>query len=267
MSTYVIADIHGCYDEFQQLLAKAGVDLGKDELIIAGDIVDRGEQSLEMLRFLESHPENVTFLKGNHDEDFQIYCRQLVSMYRGCGEDLSLCEYAEKYRNRIYWQIYDNYGTVMELCDNEEVNIDDFERWHKLFKEMEYVKKVEIDGRKYIIVHAGYINDDEYGKFCEMGDRHIMDDIRIFYVWAREDGLEYGGEDGVTIVFGHTPTIIKDNVFYNKGKAKIIEKGKRRFINIDCGGVFNKSYPIGNFCLLRLDDEKFFYLYDEEKHE
>ena len=37
---YVISDIHGCYDEFQQMLKKINFNPEKDELIIDGDIID-----------------------------------------------------------------------------------------------------------------------------------------------------------------------------------------------------------------------------------
>ena len=264
MAIYVTADIHGCYDEYMALLDKAGVELEKDKLIIAGDIVDRGSGSLEMLRYLKSEPENVTFLKGNHDEDFQFYCSELKSLYEKEGRGLTLREYVDKYPEIFYWNFSDRYGTVYELTHKPDVKIEDFAGWYESFSKMEYFKKLEIDGRKYIIVHAGYISDEEYAGFCNKGgiEDYLKNNIEAFYVWARKEGYDYSGEDDATVVFGHTPKVIESSVFYNKGKAKVMKKGKRRFINIDCGGVFRKHDENCNFCLLRLDDEKFFYLYD-----
>ena len=63
---YVMTDIHGCFDEFQAMLKKIKFNPEKDELIIAGDIVDRGPQSYEMLQYMESNPKGVTFIIGNH---------------------------------------------------------------------------------------------------------------------------------------------------------------------------------------------------------
>lgn len=86
MSTYVISDIHGCYTEFMQMLEKIKFDPKKDELIIAGDIIDRGPENLQMLRYMESKPESVMFLMGNHDYDFIGYCRGVEIMCdRGDG--------------------------------------------------------------------------------------------------------------------------------------------------------------------------------------
>ena len=55
MSTYVMSDIHGCYNEFHQMLDTIGFS-PSDELILAGDYIDRGKQTLEMLYWLEDRP-------------------------------------------------------------------------------------------------------------------------------------------------------------------------------------------------------------------
>jgi serine/threonine protein phosphatase 1 len=66
MRYLVVGDIHGCYDEFRELLDKAG--LGWDDPIIAiGDIVDRGPDSAGVLRFFQQTP-NARSLKGNHED-------------------------------------------------------------------------------------------------------------------------------------------------------------------------------------------------------
>lgn len=48
MNTYVMSDIHGCYDEFQQMLEKIHFS-NRDLLICAGDYVDRGTKNYEMM--------------------------------------------------------------------------------------------------------------------------------------------------------------------------------------------------------------------------
>jgi Calcineurin-like phosphoesterase. len=47
MSTYVISDIHGCYNEFLSMLEKIRFS-GSDNLILSGDYIDKGKQSYEM---------------------------------------------------------------------------------------------------------------------------------------------------------------------------------------------------------------------------
>lgn len=67
MSTYAIGDIQGCYTPLQQLLAHIQFDPAKDTLWFIGDLVNRGSQSLETLRFIKSLGQNQRSVLGNHD--------------------------------------------------------------------------------------------------------------------------------------------------------------------------------------------------------
>lgn len=67
MAVWAIGDIQGCNDALQQLLAKIDFDVVKDRLWLAGDLVNRGENSLEVLEYLYSIKENVEIVLGNHD--------------------------------------------------------------------------------------------------------------------------------------------------------------------------------------------------------
>ena len=67
MSTYVIGDLQGCYRPFLQLLKALNFDRKKDKLWLVGDLVNRGDGSLECLRFVRDlGPAAITVL-GNHD--------------------------------------------------------------------------------------------------------------------------------------------------------------------------------------------------------
>ena len=54
MSTYLVGDIQGCYDSLQYLLQKIKFDPASDRLWPCGDLVNRGGQSLQVLRLLKS---------------------------------------------------------------------------------------------------------------------------------------------------------------------------------------------------------------------
>ena len=67
MATYLIGDIQGCYDSLALLLEKIRFDPAADRLWCCGDLVNRGGQSLEVLRCLHGLGNRVVITLGNHD--------------------------------------------------------------------------------------------------------------------------------------------------------------------------------------------------------
>lgn len=63
--TYLMADAHGCYQEFLQLLETIGFS-ADDELFLLGDVVDRGPEPIPLLRHIIQDP-RCSLLLGNHE--------------------------------------------------------------------------------------------------------------------------------------------------------------------------------------------------------
>lgn len=67
MSDYAIGDIQGCYDSLMRLLEHLQFNDRQDRLWFVGDLVNRGPDSLKVLRFIKQLPLTPFITLGNHD--------------------------------------------------------------------------------------------------------------------------------------------------------------------------------------------------------
>ena len=122
MPTYAIGDIQGCFADFQRLLERIVFDPASDRLWLTGDLVNRGPQSLEVLRWAFLHRDTTTTVLGNHD-------LHLLGLAAGVRDPKSK----------------DTVGDVLEAPDRDELL--DWLRSRPLFV---------VEGR-YAMVHAGLL--------------------------------------------------------------------------------------------------------------
>lgn len=122
MSTYVIGDIQGCFSALEKLMTHINFNAENDVLWFAGDIVNRGSQSLEVLRFIKQLGDKHITVLGNHD-------LHLLAVAYGVREK----------------QKYDALDAVLAAPDREEL-LD----WLRQCPLIHYDKQ-----KNFLLVHAG----------------------------------------------------------------------------------------------------------------
>lgn len=92
--TFIFGDIHGCYDEFIQLTQQMNVS--DDDLIISlGDIVDRGNKSVEVYTYFRNRP-NSLVLMGNHE-------RKHLNGILSYSQEIVKVQFEENYTAFLSW--------------------------------------------------------------------------------------------------------------------------------------------------------------------
>lgn len=67
MATYAIGDIQGCFEQLRRLLDAVSFDPVKDVIWLVGDLVNRGPDSLQTLRYIRDLEDSALTVLGNHD--------------------------------------------------------------------------------------------------------------------------------------------------------------------------------------------------------
>lgn len=219
---YCVADIHGEYDLFCQLLQKINF-CDSDTMIICGDMIDKGKQSVELLQKIRLMP-NVKCIVGNHEYDFLKYYRSLMQA--------SPTDFDETLVRLQHYFPYDGHFLDWETVD--------------FIESLPYF----IEERDFICVHAG-VPLDQNGAVQPLDFARVE---QLVYDRTFKDA-EVVPRQSKCVIFGHTPT----NYVNQSGKIIKYKRTTTRTdsncicdyykIHIDTGVFLNKVLGC-----LRVDD-------------
>ncbi len=233
MATYVIADIHGEYDKFMELLDQIRLKQS-DTLYILGDVLDRGPHPIRTLRKLMEMP-NAICIVGNHE----LMALECLEFLRREITEASIAELdAKMLDNLMTWQYNGSKTTIDEF---RRLNPDVQQEVIDYIREFQLYEELTVGENDYILVHAGL------GNFAPEKD---MDAYSLHeLVWERADYEKTYFED-IYVVTGHTPT---QTIEGNPRPGFIYRKNHH--IGIDCGACF----PGGRLAAICLDTGEEFY--------
>jgi serine/threonine protein phosphatase 1 len=198
---FVIGDLHGCVDALRFLLREVGFDASRDRLFSVGDLVDRGDQSVEALALLDK-PWFFAVL-GNHED--------------------TMCAVAEGRQPRYRW-----YGIGGGWAESlpEGALVQHAARLRKL----PLVRVIGEGGARFNVLHAEFFGDD-----AELDAARFDDTVRERLLWGRELALgEARPKRGLSPTYcGHTPMrevrqigaqiFIDTGAFIPEGRLTIVE--------------------------------------------
>lgn len=223
----IIGDVHGCFDELQELLATLGYSVEKNgdryrvrtpegrKAVFLGDLVDRGPKIPEVLKLVMGMVENGTALcvPGNHD-------MKLLQKLR--GKDVKIAHGLADSIAQLEAEPPEFKGKVSDLLDG-------------------LISHYVLDDGKLVVAHAG-MKEEMQGRgsgairsFALFGETTGETDefgLPVRYNWA----ADYRGK--ASVVYGHTP--IAEPQWLN------------RTVNIDTGCVFG-----GKLTALRYPEKEF----------
>ncbi|MCM1364496.1 MAG: fructose-bisphosphatase class III [Faecalibacterium sp.] len=229
---YVTSDLHGYpLEKFLGLLSKVNFS-NDDFLYVLGDVIDRGDDGIRIIKWLMAQP-NVQLILGNHE-----------AMFLAC--DFLFEEITEDSISRLTGSNLDVYMTWISNGGQKTIDALSAMRSSEIKYILEFLREaplydvLTVNNRDFLLTHSG-LGNFKVGKKLR---QYAPDEL----LWTRPQ-IDDRYFDDIITVFGHTPTVY----YGEEHKSKALRTPT--WIDIDTGAAMG-----GSPMLLRLDDMKEFYV-------
>lgn len=253
--TYVVGDIHGCYDDWITLKNRIEAEDSEAKFILVGDIIDRGPGTINMINWAMDNIKpggKYQMVIGNHELEKLHMWNRVYSHIRGrCKNDKVVTD----------WLITDNYDFAYQF-EKEGLTWQDMRDFLDWCEKLPYIIDTTVDGNRFIIVHANlpWVLIDKENYSVKQPETPKQ---KEFTVWDRDCG-DFIKIPNAMLIHGHNASVFPDSFHYTlditeDDLGKIIYMHNR--INLDCGLVYRQYDKPGNLAAIRLNDLQEYYLY------
>lgn len=150
MAIYVTSDLHGIALSRLQTLLRRAKFTQDDFLFVLGDVIDRGEHGIELLKWLMDQ-QNAELILGNH-EAMLLSCRFLFEELTEENAEQMTQENMDLLSNWIFNGAKPTLNALQQLPSEEWAYILEY------LDEAPLYERVEAGGREFLLCHAGFEN-------------------------------------------------------------------------------------------------------------
>ena len=239
--TYVMSDLHGCYDQYSQMLKKISFS-DNDTLYVLGDVVDYGEKPIEILRDMSMRA-NVIPILGNHEYAAFEILKQLClvditpnGINKKPGSDIDLDTFVFEV------QVWHDIGGEPTMKGFGQLPEDERDFFLEYLEEFSLYEMIKVNGSKYLLTHIGLPKGATRGN---LGRYDAYD-----FVATPDTDIDYRKKyfDDITIVTGHKPTFH----IGEEHRGKVFRENNH--LAIDTGGAFGECFA----CVCLETQEEFY---------
>ncbi len=230
---YVIGDIHGMKDKYDEMLEKINPK-DTDAVFVLGDVIDVGDDSIEILKDM-MYRANIYPVLGEHE----YMAKKVLPLIADCGSTDEAKEKLKDGEKELLekWLTMKSEKTIsdfLSLSDEDKESIIDY------LSEFQSYEEVTAGGKTFVLAHAGIRNFDP--------SKEPEDYDEEDFVFAETDYTVPYFKNKYLIT-GHMPTV----TINPKLMGKVYSKNGH--IAIDCAAAYG-----GALAAICLDKLKLYYV-------
>lgn len=231
--TYVIGDIHGCFDKYEAMLNKMQ-PTDNDAVFVLGDVIGIGDDGIAILQDM-MYRTNIYPVLGEQEYMAKKVFPD-VSEYTSLEEAKSELT-GENAQNLEKWLEMKAEKTLVDFLSLDEEGKESIIDYLSEFQPYE---KIKAGGKTFVLCHSGIDSFEE--------EKDLDDYSEEDFVFAKTDYSRIYFSDKY-LVTGHMPTVAIDKALMGKVYAK------KRHLALDCGAVYS-----GRLAGVCLDTLKVYYV-------